>query len=323
MPCDPPNKKPHEELKQRRNSMAWYRRYVAPRKAAFLVIALLALTFVPVEDGLAAERTAEPGTPAEVVQSYVRATYARDFVEAYRLISSEDRKIRDVNRYVQQRGAFSGFILEAAKKLSEAVEIKSLQQTSAGGRVQLVVRYRVPDTKSIAPTLLNWDPYRVNSLNAPEREQLLAILTTRQRDHSLEMIEGEEQFDLVKESNGWRVFLNWAAGIKIPLRLDLSKITGLEVALSKQEVALQPGAVFQVELKIRNKTHQPVVARIGHLIEPVASANFLEFVQCGFLLPVTIPTDKEQVYSGTYMVRASLPEGVRRMSITYDFRILK
>jgi protein SCO1 len=36
-------------------------------------------------------------SPAKTVQAYVRATNAGDFVEAYRLIASEDKKARDVN----------------------------------------------------------------------------------------------------------------------------------------------------------------------------------------------------------------------------------
>lgn len=270
-----------------------------------------------------AANAAELQDPAKALQAYLRATYARDFAEAYRLISSADKKVRDANRYIQQRGAFSGFILEAAKQLSEAVEIEPLQQRYEGDRVKIRVRYRVPDTKKIAPMLLNWDPYRLNSLSAADRELLLAALTSKRQDHSLEMVEGEESFELVKESNQWRIFLNWASGIKIPLRLDVSKIAGLEVSLSSKEVVLQPGDIFEIQLKIRNNSRQPVTVRIGHLVEPTENADYLDFVQCGFLLPVTIPPDKEQEYSGTYMVRGSIPEGVRQLSLTYDFRILK
>jgi hypothetical protein len=32
---------------------------------------------------------------------------------------------------------------------------------------------------------------------------------------------------------------------------------------------------------------------------------------------------KEEQFSGTYLLRGSLPEGVRQLSLTYDFRLLK
>ena len=33
------------------------------------------------------------------------------------------------------------------------------------------------------------------------------------------MIEMEEKLELVKEGDEWRIFLNWAAGVKIPFQL--------------------------------------------------------------------------------------------------------
>lgn len=32
---------------------------------------------------------------------------------------------------------------------------------------------------------------------------------------------------------------------------------------------------------------------------------------------------EEQQYAGTYLVRGSLPDGVRQLNLTYDFRLLK
>jgi hypothetical protein len=45
-------------------------------------------------------------------------------------------------------------------------------------------------------------------------------------------------------------------------------------------------------------------------------------VQCGFLLPVTIPPAMEQEYSGIYLLRGNFPEGVRQLELKYDFDIL-
>lgn len=293
------------------------------RCACISLLAVVALSFAAVPHGYSAGRDIELQEAARVLHSYLRATFARDFVAAYGLISSEDKKVRDLNRYVQQRGAFNGFTLEAARKLSEAIEARTVSQESAGERLQLRIRYRIPDTKKIAPLLLNWDPFRLNSLSDPERKKLLASLAQKHQDHSLEMIEGEESFQLVKEDNAWRVYLNWAAGVRIPLKLDASRAAGLQVQLSKQDVVLQPGEIFEVRLKIRNTSGQPITTRIGHLVEPSEHADYLEFVQCGFLLPVTVPPGAEPEYSGTYMLRGSLPEGVRQLNLTYDFRILK
>ena len=271
----------------------------------------------------AAEQTPNLQDPAFVVQAYLRAAYARDYIEAYRHISAEDRRIKDLNRYVQQRGAYYGFALEAAKKLAEFIEIKPTAKPQSPNRVQAVARFKAPDLNKISSLLLNWNTYQLNSLPVADRIHLIETLEKKRREGSLEMIEGEEKFELVKEGNEWRIFLNWAAGIKIPLRLELSNTSELEVALSTNEVVAQPGDLFEVFLKIKNRSNRQMIARIGHLVEPRAVADYLDFVECGFLLPVTLEPGKEQEYSGRYLLRGSIPEGVHQLSLTYDFRFLK
>jgi hypothetical protein len=271
----------------------------------------------------AAESAINSHDPALVLQTYLRATYARDFIDAYRFISSADHKVRDLNRYVQQRGPFAGFTLEVAKKLSESIEIKFKERQDTPTRIQTVINYKVPDPNKISPLLLNWDAYRLNSLAPQDRQRILDAIEKKKRDGSLDMSEGEEKFELVKENEEWRVFLNWAAGVKIPLRLDLSKSAELDVTLSETEIVAQPGELFEIVLRITNRTNQPVTVRIGHLVEPDAIADYLDFVQCGFLLPVTIAPAKQQEFSGTYLLRGTLPEGVRQLNLTYDFRLLK
>jgi hypothetical protein len=290
-------------------------------KSLFIIAVLLSLSAV--RHSAAAEKTANFQEPMLVLQNYLRATYARDYMDAYRYIASADRRVKDMNRYVQQRGAFNGFALELARKLAEFIEIDLVRKQETANHLQAVVEYNVPDPKKLSALLLNWDPYRLNRLSSNERKQLQDLLVQRRRDGSLDMIKGEEKFDLVKEDNEWRIFLNWSAGVKIPLRLELAQATDLEVTLSKNEVIIQPGDLFEVFLKIRNRSKQPITARIGHLVEPRDIADYLDFVQCGFLLPVTLQPEKEQEFSGIYRLRGSVPEGVRQLSLTYDFRLLK
>jgi hypothetical protein len=275
------------------------------------------------KDLSAAERAVDNRDTMLVVRSYLRATYARDFVAAYRFISAEDRNVRDMNRYVQQRGPYSGFILDAARKLGEFIEVEILNAQESPRGVRVAIKYRVPDPQKIAPLLLDWDARRLNSLPATGRRQIIDALDKRQHEGSLAMSEGQEIFELIREANEWRVFLNWQAGVKIPLKLDLSKSPDLDVVLSKNEFVVQPGDLFEIVLRIKNRTQQPMTVRIGHLVEPSTIADYLDFVQCGFLLPVTVQPDKEQEFSGTYMLRGSLPEGVRGLNLTYDFRQLK
>jgi hypothetical protein len=269
-----------------------------------------------------AEQALNLEDPAIVVQAYLRATYARDYIDAYRYLSSDDQRVKNLNRYVQQRAAYYGFALEAAKKLAEFIEIKPVTKTESQNRVQVTAHLKVPDLGKISPLLLNWNTYQLNSLPVAERKKIIESIEKKNRDKSLEMSEGEERLELIREGLEWRIFLNWAAGIKIPLRLALSAVPELEVSVSPREVAVQPGDVFEVFLRINNRSNRSLVARIAHLIEPQAVADYFDFVECGFLLPVTLPPG-EQEYSGRYLLRGSIPESVRQLSLTYDFKPLQ
>jgi hypothetical protein len=278
-----------------------------------LLLLLAAAQFLP-----AAQRAADVGDPTQVVQAYLRATYARDYVDAYRYISTADQRVKDLNRYAQQRGAFMGFALEAAKKLASFAEIRTTRKQLSPDRMQAVAKIGIAE-----PALLfNLDARRLNSMSVDERHQLMDSWDKRKRDGSLQMLEVEEKLELVKEGEQWRVFLNWAAGVKIFLRLVLPNALKWEASVSNNEVTVQPGEFFDVSLKVKNLSSYPAVARIRHRIEPQNLTDFLDFVECGFLLPVTLQPGKEQEYESRYLLRGTFPEGVHRLNLTYDFRRL-
>jgi hypothetical protein len=260
--------------------------------------------------------------PVSVAVAYLRATYARDYIDAYRYLSSEDRRVKDLNRYVQQKGAYYGFTLEAAKKLAEFIDIKPTTKAESQNRVQVIAHFKTPDLGKISPLVLGWNTYQLNLLPVPERKKIIENIEKKNHERSLQMNEGEEKLELIRDGNEWRIFLNWAAGVKIPFRLVLSAAPELEVNVSPPEVAIQPGDVFEVFLKIKNRSSRPLIARIGHLVEPQAVADYFDFVECGFLLPVTLQPG-EQEYSGRYMLRGSIPDSVHQLSLTYDFKLLQ
>src|SRR5215475_10128115 len=58
-----------------------------------------------------------------ILTKYLRAVYSRDFKYAYRFVSGEDKQLKEEGVYVRERGPFSGFALEAAKKLFDNITV--------------------------------------------------------------------------------------------------------------------------------------------------------------------------------------------------------
>lgn len=270
----------------------------------------------------AAERPSDTRQPASVAHAYLRAVYARDFADAYRYVSAEDQRARNLNQYLRQRGPFNGFALEAARTLAVLVDIETTQTQIGANRVQLTARYKAPDPEKLSPLLRQWNGYRLNALSAGERRQIIEAIDGKKRDGSMQMITGEEKLTLIKEDDQWRIFFNWAAGVTIPFRTIVAEpAAALDVNLSRTQVVSAPGEVFEIQLKLKNRSAEPIVTRIGHHVEPRELAEYLEIVQCGFLLPVKLQPGAEQEYSATYLLRGSLPEGVHQLNLTYDFKL--
>jgi cytochrome c oxidase assembly protein Cox11 len=109
--------------------------------------------------------------------------------------------------------------------------------------------------------------------------------------------------------------------VKILIQLSLPDATDLSVVLSRKEAVIQPGDLFEISLMVKNGSEQRVNARIDHLIEPRAGANYLDLVECGFLTPVTLHPGIEKEYSARYLLRADTPADVHKLSLTYDFKL--
>jgi len=291
-------------------------------KTCAAVLSFVAIMVLSTTATSPAEDSPDLREPTALVRAYLRAVYARDFAEAYRYISAEDRRTKDLNRYLRQRGPFNGFALEAARMLATMVQVEITRTERRENRLRLTVRYHAPDPQRLAPLLHGWNGYRLNALSPTQRNQLVAAIESRKRNHSIDMIAGEENMDLIKEADGWRIFFNWAAGVTIAFQPILSDAAALGVSLSPKQVATQPGEIFEISLKITNQSKRPLITRVVHKVEPNELADHLEFVQCGFLLPLTLQPGREQEYFGTYLLRGSFPEGVRELRLSYDFQII-
>lgn len=102
--------------------MKWVMRKRVFRATLQLSVASSVLLILPAAYLFRGEHPSMAEGPVQVLTRYLKAAYARDFREAYRWISSEDRRLKDQKRYVLERGPFNGFTLELAKKLSSFIE---------------------------------------------------------------------------------------------------------------------------------------------------------------------------------------------------------
>jgi hypothetical protein len=256
-----------------------------------------------------------------VLIKYLRNVYSRDFKHAYRFISAVDKRLKSEGVYVQERDPFSGFALEAAKKLSESIEFKPAQIKIDDNRARITLAFKAPDMNSLSTLFLDWDEERLNALPPHEQKKLLASIVNLKQRGSLEMIEGQEEFNLVREGNSWRLFFDWASGIRINFITIVPQDGAIEAKPTIKETVTQPNELFTIAYRVKNLTNKEVFTRITHRVEPAALSQHLDLVECGLLLPVRIPPGQERTYSSTYVVRGDIADGTKSLDVTYEFKM--
>ena len=262
-----------------------------------------------------------PRDPVETLTPYLKFLYAREFRQAYRFISVDDRRLKTASDYVRERGPFSGFTLDVARKLAGLIEIRLLSNHVAGTRATVTASMKLPDANSLAGLLLDWDEAKLNALSASERKIRLAAIDSLIAANKLPMIEGEEKFVLVKEGAKWKVFLDWAAGAQVQFAATVPPGADITAEPLTEQTVARSGDLFTVGFKVSNPSAKKIVARILHRVEPKEVSQYLDLVECALLLPVRIEPGETQTYNSTYIVRGDLPDGTKTVHVTYEFAI--
>ena len=258
---------------------------------------------------------------ARILTKYLRAVYSRDFKYAYRFVSAADKRLKEEGVYVRERGPFSGFALDAAKKLSEFIEFTPAQIKIDNNRARITLAFKAPDMNSLGTLLLDWDEERLNALPPHEQRKLLASIDSLKQRGGLEVIEGQEDFNLIREGKSWRLFFDWASGIRVNFTTIVPQDGAIEAKPTIRQTVTQPNELFTIAYRVKNLTDNEVFARITHRVEPAALTEHLDLVECALLLPVRIPPGQEQSYSSTYVVRGDIPDGTKSLDVTYEFKV--
>ncbi len=258
---------------------------------------------------------------AQTLKAYLQRTYARDFNNAYQHLSIADRQARSEASYVQNQGVYGGFALEAASKLAGFMEVWPIEQSGDDGRRRIKIGYRVPAPADLAGLLVNWDEAQLNTLSRDRRQQILSEIDARRRERKLLMIEGQESFELRKEGNAWKIFLDWASGVKVTLQTQLPESGELDVRFAESEVIAKNDELFLVNLVIKNRSSRTVTFTVGHLVDPIAIGDDLELVECGLRAPVTLAAGGSQEFSMAYLLGSAARQNYREFSLTYEFKL--
>jgi hypothetical protein len=201
------------------------------------------------------------------------------------------------------------------------MELWLIERSTTNDRVQIKVGCRIPAPADLSGLLLNWDQDKLNALSQDRQKQILAELDARKKDGKLLTIEGQETFELTQEGNAWRVFLDWASGTKVKLRAQLPKSGEIEVRFAQTELIVKDNELFLVNLVVKNRSSRTVTFTVNHNVDPGPVADYLELIECGLLVPITIEPGQEQEFSMAYLFDTAGRQNYREFNLAYEFSV--
>jgi hypothetical protein len=291
------------------------RRALVRLGAASVLVAVAAVT------GFFVTSAARRQAPEDVAREYGRGVYANDADALWPLISSADHRAKDQGTFRRQQRDLRGFTRQAVRQLAGYITATPVNVVRTGDRAKATLRFRLPDANAadIRRLVLDWDEERLDALPAPDRARIAARLEQLQKKGALPTIEGEETIELVREDGAWRVFLNWAGGVRVRFAAAAPTAGALDVSMTPADVVLAPGDRLRVTVRAHNRTDHEVTTRVGHRIEPEADSRHLALLQCPLFLPVTLRPGETREFSSEYLLLADVPKGVRALGVTYVF----
>ena len=259
--------------------------------------------------------------PEDVAREYVRSLYANDSEGLWRLISTDDRRVKNEATFRRQQRDFHGFARDALRQLADYMTATPVKVSIAGDRATVTLRFQLLDANApeILGLLHDWDEDRLSKLTPADRRRIATRLEELLRKGRLPIIEGDQTIELVREAGGWKVFRNWAGGVLVTFSATVDSGLPLDVTVSPSSIALAPGERVRVSIRARNIGGREVMTRVKHRIEPQADANHLALLQCPVLLPTRLGPGAAQEYESEYLLLADVPTGVKAFKVNYRF----
>jgi hypothetical protein len=292
------------------------RRWLIRLGAAGVLVAVIAIT------GFFVASAARRQSPEDVAREYGRGVYANDAAVLWPLISSADHRAKDQATFRRQQRDLRGFTRQAVRQLAGYITATPVNVVQTGDRANVTLRFRLPDANAadIRRVMLDWDEARLDTLPEADRGRITDHLEQLHKRDALPTIEGDETIELVREDGTWRVFLNWAGGVRVRFAAAAAATGGaLDVLVTPAEVVLAPGDQLRVTVRAHNRTGQEVTTRVGHRIEPEADSRHLALLQCPLFLPVTLRPGETREFSSEYLLLADVPKELRGLGVTYVF----
>lgn len=196
-------------------------------------------------------------SPKDVLTKYLNSYYKGNYSETYVLLSAKDRNFKNQKEYEAEFNDNPFFKIFAGKISFNIKEIKV-----KGNNAEATVEITGPDLSKAAADLMGIAFASAFGGKKDEKE-MEKMIAEKFKDKSLPTTTVTQTYDLIKDKDGWRVFLNWEGEKKA------KEISEQAAQLEKSKKFEEAKARYQEALSLdkNNKSAQEKLAEIDKKIE--------------------------------------------------------
>ncbi len=258
-------------------------------------------------------------TPEETVRQYIQAVYSRNYAQVYPLISDADKKQKSQEEYLHLHVSFGGTALQLAAQLASYIRYAQPRTDIDGDRATVTLELILPNGNDpkLRELLLDFDEEELQALSHAEQERISAALATAYQRDELPVIVGEERFELVKQMDGWKLFLNWAGTVLVRFTGEVMNGLPWDFEPIQGEVRAPPGEILRAAYRVRNRSDIPLSGKARSVIHP--AEEYLEIIQCFCFIQQTLDPGEELDLPLVFRVNEGVPSSVQTIDVHYEF----
>jgi len=167
-----------------------------------LIISIL-LSSLVILSILGCDKISSP-SPKQVLNKYLDASLKGRYKEAYNYISSNDKSVKTLDEYLKENSRKNSPIAAA---LSSSVSFKILKVVKTGETAKADVEITLPDIGVIFRDIMG--AAFASAFGNKDEKQIEQALAKKYKDSNIPTTTQTQTFQLVREQDGWKVFLDW------------------------------------------------------------------------------------------------------------------
>ena len=150
--------------------------------------------------------------PKEVISKYLDNYYHGKYDKAYELLSSKDKAIKSQQDYTGSENEFGGAMRKA---LADKITFNVKDVKIAGDKAVATVDVTAPDFSGAMGEIFGMAMKSAFGGGKPDEKEMEKLITEKMKDKNLPTTTNTQHYDLIKDKDGWRVYMGWENEKKI------------------------------------------------------------------------------------------------------------